>query len=137
MQVVGYRDGLALLQLNCADSLMEFVALHMKTESILAVHKESTTATGGKHYLCDCIISPDLSTFILKPNAMYVLNFCRGEYRNSMKVLSCKENRSVIDNCSCDLVLVECLNSVIVVARDAPIIGLDRLSAVLLMIGIA
>jgi len=95
--VVGYRDGLAILQLTCADSLMEFVALHMKTESVLAVHKESTTATGGKHYLCDCIISPDLSTFILKPNAMYVLNFCRGEYRNSMKVLSCKENRLVVD----------------------------------------
>jgi len=94
--VVGYRDGLALLQLNCVDSLMEFVAIHMKTESILAVHKESTTASGGKHYLCDCIISPDLSTFILKPNAMYVLNFCRGEYRNSMKILSCKENRSVV-----------------------------------------
>lgn len=97
--MVGYRDGLALLQLNCADSLMEFVALHMKTESILAVHKESTTPTGGKHYLCDCIISPDLSAFILKPNAMYVLNFCRGEYRNSMKVLSCKENRLVMVNC--------------------------------------
>jgi len=74
---------------------MEFIALHMKTESILAVHKESTRDTGGKYYLQDCIISPDLSTFILKPNAMYVLNFCRGEYQNAMKVLSCKENRLV------------------------------------------
>lgn len=72
---------------------MEFMAIHMKTESILAVHKEDTVT--GKHYLCDCIISPDLTSFILKPNAMYVLNFCRGEYKNIMKVLSCKENRQV------------------------------------------
>jgi|SRR6218665_797366 len=90
-QVAGYRDGIALLQMNCTDNMMEFMAVHMKTESILAVHKEDTVT--GKHYLCDCIISPDLSSFILKPNAMYVLNFCRGEYKNIMKVLSCKENR--------------------------------------------
>lgn len=70
---------------------MEFVAVHMKTASILAIHKEETLT--GKHYLCDCIISPDLGSFILKPNAMYVLNFCRGEFRNVMKVLSLKENR--------------------------------------------
>jgi len=85
-----------VIQLNCVDSVMEFVALHMKTESILAIYKESTTAYGGKHYLCDCIISPDLSTFLLKPNAMYVLNFCRGEYQNIMKVLSCKDTRLMI-----------------------------------------
>lgn len=91
VQVVGYRDGIALLQMNCTDNMTEFMAVHMKTESILAVHKEDTVT--GKHYLCDCIISPDLSSFILKPNAMYVLNFCRGEYKNIMKVLSCKENR--------------------------------------------
>jgi hypothetical protein len=102
--VVGYRDGLAIIQLNCVDSVMEFVALHMKTESILAVHKESTIAYGGKHYLCDCIISPDLSTFLLKPNAMYVLNFCRGEYHNVMKVLSCKDVR--LDNCICSFCVV-------------------------------
>ena len=75
---------------------MEFVALHMKTESILAVHKLKITLTGGKYYLCDCIISPDLSTFIMKPNAMYVLNFCRGEYENAMEVVSCKESRLVL-----------------------------------------
>lgn len=91
VQLVGYRDGIAMLQINCTDNVMEFMVVHMKTESILAVHKEDTVT--GKHYLCDCIISPDLSSFILKPNAMYVLNFCRGEYKNVMKVLSCKENR--------------------------------------------
>lgn len=91
VQVVGYRDGIAILQLNCVDNVMEFVVIHMKTESVVGMFKEEI---GGKHYLCDCIISPDLSSFILKPNAMYVLNFCRGEYKNVMKVISCKG-----DNC--------------------------------------
>ncbi len=90
-QVVGYRDGIAVIQVNCNDSLMEFLVVHMKTSVVTGIYKEEIT---GRHYLCDCIISPDLSSFILKPNAMYVLNFCRGEYKNVMKLISCKG-----DNC--------------------------------------
>ena len=91
VQVVGYRDGIAVLQVNCQDNIMEFMVVHMKTGSVVGIFKEEVS---GKHYLCDCMISPDLSSFILKPNAMYVLNFCRGEYRNVMKLVSCKG-----DNC--------------------------------------
>ena len=87
IQMVGYRDGIAILQIICCDSFMEFLVIHMKTGVVAGIFKELVT----KPYLCDCIISPDLSTFILKPNAMYVLNFCRGEYKNEMKVISCKE----------------------------------------------
>lgn len=89
IQVVGYRDGIAIVQVNCIDLKMEFLVVHMKTETVLGVYK--TDDLNGKHYLCDCILSPDLSSFIVKPNAMYVLNFCRGEYRNVMKVISCRQ----------------------------------------------
>ncbi len=88
IQVVGYRDGIAILQVNCNDMKMEFLVVHMKTATVIGVYKVDDL--NGKHYLCDCILSPDLSSFIIKPNAMYVLNFCRGEYRNVMKVVSCR-----------------------------------------------
>ena len=88
---MGYRDGIAVIQVNCNDSCMEFLVVHMKTSTVTGIYKEEIS---GRHYLCDVIISPDLSTFVLKPNAMYVLNFCRGEYKNVMKVISCKG-----DNC--------------------------------------
>ncbi len=86
IQVAGYRDGIAVLQLNCVDC-MEFLVVHMKTGAVLGVHKDEVQT---KHYMCDCLISPDLSSFIVKPNAMFVLNFCRGEYKNVMKLVSCK-----------------------------------------------
>ncbi|ESO03416.1 hypothetical protein HELRODRAFT_173712 [Helobdella robusta] len=92
-QVVGYRKGIAILQLNCKNNVMEFVAIHMKTSTILAIHKEELET--GKHYLCDCIISPDLGSFIIKPNAMYSLNFCREHFKNIMSLLSLKENRYI------------------------------------------
>ena len=73
---------------------MEFLVVHMKTSAVLGIFKEEVQ---GRHYLCDVIVSPDLSSFILKPNAMYVLNFCRGEYKNAMKFISCKgENCPVL-----------------------------------------
>ncbi len=86
-QVVGYKDGIAVIQINCSDNLMEFMVVHMKTGVVTGIFKEKIN---GRHYLCDCMISPDLSSFILKPNAMYVLNFCRGEYKNVMKLISCR-----------------------------------------------
>jgi hypothetical protein len=93
IQVVGYKDGIAILQANCSGlnqkTSMDFVVVHMKTETVISVHSEPVAT---RHYLCDCIISPDLSSFVLKPNAMYVLNFCRGEYRNAMQVISCRGN---------------------------------------------
>lgn len=92
-QVVGYRDGIAIIQVNCSDAVMEFLVVHMKTGVVTGMFKEEATT---RHYLCDCIISPDLSSFILKPNAMYVLNFCRGEYKNIMKLISCKGDQCPI-----------------------------------------
>ena len=86
-QVVGYRDGIAIIQINCSDAVMEFLVVHMKTGVVTGMYKEEAAT---RHYLCDCIISPDLSSFILKPNAMYVLNFCQGEYKDIMKLISCK-----------------------------------------------
>ena len=86
-QVVGYRDGIAIIQLNMSKPSMEFLVIHMKTNMVTGIHSMPVTS---KHYLCDAIISPDLSSFILKPNAMYVLNFCRGDYNNIMKLISCK-----------------------------------------------
>lgn len=90
IQVVGYRGGVCILQVNCKDHFIEFLVIHMKTGTILGTHKENIQ--GYKHYLCDCLISPDLSSFILKPNAMYVLNFARDTFDSSMKVISCKGN---------------------------------------------
>lgn len=67
---------------------MEFLVVHMKTGTLLTKLREPVS---GRHYLCDCIISPDLSYFIVKPNAMYVLNFCRrGDYRDAMLLVSCR-----------------------------------------------
>jgi len=96
-QVVGYRGGIAIIQLNCNDQRMELVVVHMKTSSVLGIYKQKLTS---RHYLCDAIISPDLTSFILKPNAMYVLNFSRGtDYKNVMKVVSCKgEHCPIIKN---------------------------------------
>ncbi|KAK2141138.1 hypothetical protein LSH36_1155g00005 [Paralvinella palmiformis] len=87
VQVVGYREGIAVLQVNANDGKMEFLVVHMKTATVIGMHKIEVT---GKHYLCDTLISPDLASFIIKPNAMYVLNFCRGEYQNVIKLVSCK-----------------------------------------------
>ena len=90
IQVIGYKDGIAVLQVNCNDSTVRFLVVHMKTETVVGVHKEDIS---GRHFLFDCIISPDLSSFILKPNAMFVLNFSRGEYKNSMSFVTCKGDK--------------------------------------------
>jgi hypothetical protein len=90
IQVIGYREGIAVLQVNCSDATARFLVVHMKTETVIGVHKEEIK---GNHFLFDCIISPDLSTFILKPNAMFVLNFSRGEYQNSMSLVICKGDK--------------------------------------------
>lgn len=77
-----------------------FYVVHLRTSSVLSVHKEELTSPGagggggdgggGKYFLWECVLSPDLSTFVLKPNAMYVLNFCRGEYKNALRWLCCR-----------------------------------------------
>ena len=80
---------LCVFQINCVDSFMEFLVVHMKTGAVLAKRREPVSR---QHYLCDCIISPDLSHFIIKPNAMYVLNFCRrNEYHNTMLLVCCRD----------------------------------------------
>ena len=98
IEVVGYKDGIAVLQVNCVDKFVRFLVVHMKTETVIAVHKEPVKSC---HFLYDCIISPDLSSFIIKPNAMFVLNSVRDDYDNEVKVVTCKGKKCHVSRVLC------------------------------------
>lgn len=102
LQVVGYHGDLAILQALCHGSYMQFLVVNLKTGAYVGRHVEPVS---GDPYLCECIVSPDMKKFVLKPNPIFINDFM-GEYNNFpniMKLINIEEN----GHCSVERVFSE------------------------------
>ena len=83
-QVIGCRDHVTVIQL-VLQNMCQFLVVDTVTEAILATFE---TQHNNNPYLFECHISPDHSTFVLKPNKLFLLKYNISEIDDVLTVFS-------------------------------------------------
>ena len=89
-QVVGWREDVVVVQLILLYSTCQFLLINLNTLKILGTYTEHFKEQA---YLYECLISPDKTRLLLKPNLLYTLKHRVHILDDVIKVVSAVKNK--------------------------------------------
>ena len=106
VQVCGFDKNLLILQALCKDHHMQFIIIDLYTSSYVGKY---VIKWAWQPFLCECVISPDHSRFVIKPGMFYAVKREDGSeypYLKEIRIVHirsgiCKLDKTIRDpNCS-------------------------------------
>ncbi|KAK2153918.1 hypothetical protein LSH36_281g03067 [Paralvinella palmiformis] len=106
LQVCGFDKNLLILQALCKDHHLQFIVLDLYTHEYVGKYVVKWT---WQPFLCECVISPDHSRFVIKPGMFYAAEHDDGNeypYLKEIRIIHirngiCRLEKTIRDsNCS-------------------------------------